>query len=262
MSARRSPSISRQATLASGTPTALDTNGTVRDARGLASITYSSSSPKTANWMLIRPTTPSRSAIRAVASSTCGEHLRAERHRRDHAGRVAGVHAGLLDVLHDRPDPHRLAVAERVHVHLDRVLEEAVQEDRAVAGVAVGAASGSRPAPRASNRSPSRGRRARSSGARAAGSRRRRRRSAPPPAWPPRPTGAPRRPSSSSSAPKLGRSSARWIESTGVPSSGTPASASPRASFSGVWPPNWTITPSGCSSSTTPSTSSSVSGSK
>ena len=45
MSASRSPSISRQATLASGTPIAFDTNGTVREARGLASITYSSSSP-------------------------------------------------------------------------------------------------------------------------------------------------------------------------------------------------------------------------
>ena len=45
MSARRSPSISRQATFASGTPIAFDTNGTVREARGLASITYSSSSP-------------------------------------------------------------------------------------------------------------------------------------------------------------------------------------------------------------------------
>ena len=45
MSASRSPSISRAATLASGTPTALETNGTVREARGLASITYSSSSP-------------------------------------------------------------------------------------------------------------------------------------------------------------------------------------------------------------------------
>ena len=45
MSASFSPSISRQATLASGTPTAFETNGTVREARGLASITYSSSSP-------------------------------------------------------------------------------------------------------------------------------------------------------------------------------------------------------------------------
>ena len=38
-SARRSPSMSRQAILASGTPTALETNGTVREARGLASMT-------------------------------------------------------------------------------------------------------------------------------------------------------------------------------------------------------------------------------
>jgi hypothetical protein len=37
--------MSRQAIFASGTPIALDTNGTVREARGLASITYSSSSP-------------------------------------------------------------------------------------------------------------------------------------------------------------------------------------------------------------------------
>ena len=34
------------------------------------------------------------------------------------------------------------------------------------------------------------------------------------------------------------------------------------ASFKGVWPPNWTMTPAGCSASITLSTSSSVSGSK
>ena len=38
-SASRSPRISRQATFASGTPIAFETNGTVRDARGFASIT-------------------------------------------------------------------------------------------------------------------------------------------------------------------------------------------------------------------------------
>ena len=38
-SAIRSPSMIRQASLASGTPIALETNGTVREARGLASIT-------------------------------------------------------------------------------------------------------------------------------------------------------------------------------------------------------------------------------
>ena len=38
-SASFSPSIRRQAIFASGTPMAFDTNGTVREARGLASIT-------------------------------------------------------------------------------------------------------------------------------------------------------------------------------------------------------------------------------
>ena len=55
-----------------------------------------------------------------------------ERRRRDHAGRVAGVHAGLLDVLHDRPDQHLAGdVADGVDVDLDRVLEEPVDEHRA-----------------------------------------------------------------------------------------------------------------------------------
>src|SRR5690349_24570112 len=44
--------------------------------------------------------------------------------------------AGLLDMLHDARDPNLAspasgaAVAERVHVNLDRVLEEAIQVDR------------------------------------------------------------------------------------------------------------------------------------
>ncbi|HWH06755.1 MAG TPA: hypothetical protein VNT23_10035 [Gaiellaceae bacterium] len=41
-----------------------------------------------------------------------------------------------------------------------------------------------------------------------------------------------------------------------------PASSSGRASFSGVWPPNWITTPSGRSRSQTASTSSARSGSK
>ena len=40
------------------------------------------------------------------------------------------MHAGLLDVLHDPGDLARLAVAERVDVDLDRVLEEAVEQQR------------------------------------------------------------------------------------------------------------------------------------
>ena len=40
------------------------------------------------------------------------------------------MHPGLLDVLHDPGDVDRLAVGERVDVDLDRVLEEAVEQQR------------------------------------------------------------------------------------------------------------------------------------
>ena len=66
-----------------------------------------------------------------------------------------------------------------------------------------------------SSRSPSRGRRARTTAARAAGSPRAWRRRAPRRGPTAVAYGGLRRPSSSSTALKLGRSSARWIESTG-----------------------------------------------
>ena len=86
-----------------------------------------------------------------------------ERHRRDHAGGVARVHARLLDVLHDRADLDVGAVAERVHVDLDRVLEEAVEEDRPP-GAAVRPLQVALELLAPSSRSPSPGRRARRTG--------------------------------------------------------------------------------------------------
>ena len=54
---------------------------------------------------------------------------------REGAGRVARVHAGLLHVLHDPADDHLTGgVAHRVDVHLDGVLEEAVDQHRALRG--------------------------------------------------------------------------------------------------------------------------------
>ena len=61
-----------------------------------------------------------------------GSRGRAERLRRQHAGGVARVHAGLLDVLHDSGDVRVLPVAQCVDVDLDRALEEAVDEGRAL----------------------------------------------------------------------------------------------------------------------------------
>ena len=189
------------------------------------------------------------------------EHLPAQRVGRQHARRVPGVDPGLLDVLHDPGDPDGLAVAQGVDVDLDRVLQEAVEVDGG-AGLGRRPGPGSRAGPRRRRRSPWHGRRARSWGARAAGSRRRARPPAPPRRWSrwrraarcsPGGPAAPR----SASDPRPGR----WRRCS-CPGSVTPAASRPAASLSGVWPPNWTTTPSGCSSSQTASTSSSVSGSK
>src|SRR5581483_7605171 len=51
-----------------------------------------------------------------------------ERVRWQDAGRVAGVDARLLDMLHHRRHVRRLAVAERVDVDLERTLEETIDE--------------------------------------------------------------------------------------------------------------------------------------
>ncbi len=55
------PMITLVASLASGTPVALLTKGTVREARGLTSSTNTISS-LTAYWMFMRPITPSSAA--------------------------------------------------------------------------------------------------------------------------------------------------------------------------------------------------------
>ena len=65
----------RAAALASGTAVALDENGTVRDARGLASSTYSVSS-LSAYCTLSSPRTPTPSAIASVCARTVAMSLR------------------------------------------------------------------------------------------------------------------------------------------------------------------------------------------
>jgi hypothetical protein len=107
------PTMQRAAILASGTPVALPTKGTVREALGFTSSTYTFSS-LTANWMFSRPTTPSSRAMRRVCSL------------------MARIHSGLLDVLHDAADQDLSPVADRVHVHLGGVGKEAVEQHRRV----------------------------------------------------------------------------------------------------------------------------------
>ncbi len=63
-----------------------------------------------------------------------GDDLGRERVGRQRAGAVAGMHAGLLDVLHDAGDVDVRAVAEGVDVDFGGVGEVAVEQDRGVAG--------------------------------------------------------------------------------------------------------------------------------
>ena len=56
--------------------------------------------------------------------------------------------AGLLDVLHDAGDDHVFRIAERIDVDLDGILEEVVDEHRALLRVLDGLAHVLRPRPR------------------------------------------------------------------------------------------------------------------
>src|SRR5690606_28332448 len=58
--------------------------------------------------------------------------LAAQGARGQRAGRVAGGDAGLLDVLHHAAEVELLAVVDRVHVDLDGVVEDPVDEHRVV----------------------------------------------------------------------------------------------------------------------------------
>src|SRR5690606_960367 len=61
-------------------------------------------------------------------------HVGRQRVRRQRTGRVAGMHACLFDMLHDRADHHIGAIGHRVHVDLDGAVEEVVQQHRTVIG--------------------------------------------------------------------------------------------------------------------------------
>ena len=68
------------------------------------------------------------------------EPLRRQRIGRQRAGRVTRMNPRLLDVLHDAAHHDALSITDRVHVDLDRVGEEAVDQDRMLRGRAHGEA--------------------------------------------------------------------------------------------------------------------------
>ena len=86
-----------------------------------------------AYWTFISPLTVERQRQRLRLPLEFGDRLGGERMRRQRAGRVAGMDAGFLDVLHDPADEHVLAVGERVDVDLDGVGEVRVDQHRRLA---------------------------------------------------------------------------------------------------------------------------------
>ena len=66
--------------------------------------------------------------IRAFTQAT--DLIIAQRARRQSACRVTGMHAGLLDMLHDAADIQFFAVEQSVHVDFNSVLQELIDEQR------------------------------------------------------------------------------------------------------------------------------------
>ncbi len=89
-------------------------------------------SPLTANCTFIRPRTFNSFAIALVALVISSRIAARKGKSRDDAGAVAAVNARFLDVLHDRAHDRDLAVGDAIDIHLDRVLEKTIDQDRAL----------------------------------------------------------------------------------------------------------------------------------
>ena len=130
-SSRLAPAQTLAASSAHGVPLARARNGTVREARGLTSMTKTVFS-WIANWTLMRPRTSERQGEQTHLPPQLRLQLERQADRRRHRGRVARVDPRLFDVFEDAADDDPLAVGDCVDVDLDRALEEVVEQDRAV----------------------------------------------------------------------------------------------------------------------------------
>ena len=90
------------------------------------------SSSLIANWTFMRPTTPSARARASVCRRSSAINFSGEGLRRQQAGRVAGMDAGFLDMLHDAADIDVIPVAQRIDINLDGIVQEAVDENRII----------------------------------------------------------------------------------------------------------------------------------
>jgi hypothetical protein len=119
------------ASLGSGTPMALLTKGAVRLARGIdlddvEVVAFDGE----LHVHQAADVEGFGELLRGVADAVL--HRWREAEGRDDAGAVAGVDAGLFDVLHDGADDGRFAVADAIDIDLGGVFEEAVHEHGAV----------------------------------------------------------------------------------------------------------------------------------
>ena len=119
----------RDAALASGMPSAFDTNGTVRR-RPRVRLEHVEHAGADRELHVEQAAHADALGDREGRVAHPVDLGAAEGDGRQGAAGVAGVDAGLLDVLHDAADVELGAVVERVDVDLDRVVEEAVDQQR------------------------------------------------------------------------------------------------------------------------------------
>jgi hypothetical protein len=138
------PTITIAATLARGTPVALETNGTVRLARGLAS-RHIHRAVLHGVLNVDEPLHPRARAMARCVAGEVGQHLRFQAVGRQNTGGIPGMDAGLFDVFHDPGDEHVFPITHRVHVHFFGVLQKAVEAGWATRRRIPGRAAYSRP---------------------------------------------------------------------------------------------------------------------
>ena len=255
------PSITFVAIRASGSPVALATNGTVREARGLTSSTKIFPF-WIANWMLTSPRTPSASASRRVSARTSSSSSRTARWYGGSTQALSPEWIPASSMCCITAATTTSSPSQSASTSSSKASSRKRSSSTGCSGEAAtacfiidssesssqqtniarppstydGRTSSGKPISRAARRASSKLRAVPQRGAST-------------PSW-------------ARSAPNRRRSSARSMLSGEVPRIFTPRRSSGIASDSGVCPPNCTITPSGFSLSTTSSTSSSVSGSK
>ena len=114
--------MTRAAILAMGTPVALATKGTVRLARGI-DLQHVDVVALHGKLRVHQPDDIEAAGQRLGLALDLGDDLGREGMGRQRAGGIAGMDAGLLDMLHDAGDEDRLAVGDGIDIDLDGVLQ-------------------------------------------------------------------------------------------------------------------------------------------